>query len=418
MKRKTVHTGNGPSPHQVQPMDTRNDDPPPSTTVGSEVQYHQSGRCLTAPSEQPTQYQQLGEGQLCHITDDPVTRADDVDVTSNPAAPRPDAHDIATPRHATPCHADGLEADAAHGPSAPRSSPSPTSASAPHAQMCGQQFAPGEPRLQQRANRSMQRAYVHAQCITGVIGPDHEVHPKVATDRRAVETVTRFRDSVLIAAAAVEVVLPNPQSTRRQFHRGPRRRRSTVRQRGGSASRRRDHGFPMGQHGPVGPNQGLPRHHVRPAASTTQVCPAASTTCHLACHPAPRTLFPHVRASIEGTSSSAAGFFRADWPRTRLMPVAPASRRRDWTSSGLRTGPHCGPWSEPNATLPPPPRDAHDPDPNKPKPGSAMSPRSHERENEAEHWQQHTTLPESQSRETSCRRSQACTLRTRTRPFH
>ena len=98
----------------------------------------------------------------------------------------------------------------------------------------------------------MQRAYVHAQCITGVIGPDHEVHPKVATDRRAVETVTRFRDSVLIAAAAVEVVLPNPQSTRRQFHRGPRRRRSTVRQRGGSASRRRDHGFPMGQHGPVG----------------------------------------------------------------------------------------------------------------------------------------------------------------------
>ena len=100
VKRKTVHIGNGPSPHQVQPMDTRNDDPLPSTTVGSEVQYHQSGRCLTAPSQQPAQYQQIGEGQLSHITDDPVTRADDVDVTSNPAAPRPDAHDIATPRHA------------------------------------------------------------------------------------------------------------------------------------------------------------------------------------------------------------------------------------------------------------------------------------------------------------------------------
>ena len=36
------------------------------------------------------------------------------------------------------------------------------------------------------------------------------------------------------------------------------------------------------------------RHHVRSAASTTQVCLATSASCHLSIHPAPRSFFPHV----------------------------------------------------------------------------------------------------------------------------
>ena len=63
----------------------------------------------------------------------------------------------------------------------------------------------------------------------------------------------------------------------------------------------REHGLPMVEHGPTDRNQGLARKHVRSAASTTQAGPAASTTCHLACLPAPRARFVHIRASMEGT---------------------------------------------------------------------------------------------------------------------
>ena len=93
---------------------------------------------------------------------------------------------------------------------------------------------------------------------------------------------------------------------------------------------RREHGLPMVEHSPTDRNQGLARKHVRSAASTTQAGPAASTTCHLACHPAPRARFVHVRAKHGRYSSSAAGFSWADRPRTHLMRIVPASWRRDF----------------------------------------------------------------------------------------
>ena len=61
--------------------------------------------------------------------------------------------------------------------------------------MCGNQFTPGEQRLQQWANRNTQRAYVHAHGITGGIGRDHERVSKAATDNEARDTVVPFRDS-------------------------------------------------------------------------------------------------------------------------------------------------------------------------------------------------------------------------------
>ena len=74
--------------------------------------------------------------------------------------------------------------------------------------MCGHQFTPGEPRLQQWANRDSQRAHLHAQRITGGIGRDHELAPKVPADNEARDAVIRLRDSVRSAATAAEVVPP------------------------------------------------------------------------------------------------------------------------------------------------------------------------------------------------------------------
>ena len=100
--------------------------------------------------------------------------------------------------------------------------------------MCGHQLTPGEQRLQQWANNDAQRAYVHGQCITGCIGLDHELVPKVPADIEARDAVIHLRDSVLSAAAAGS---PDPRSTRPQFHGGSGRRRTIVRQGGGAAPR-------------------------------------------------------------------------------------------------------------------------------------------------------------------------------------
>ena len=67
-----------------QPPATDTDNPPLSTTT-----------------EPLAQYQQTGECRRTHITDvaqltHPVSRAEDVDMQSDPATPRPDTHDIAT----------------------------------------------------------------------------------------------------------------------------------------------------------------------------------------------------------------------------------------------------------------------------------------------------------------------------------
>ena len=157
-------------------MDTSNSDPPLTTTTGLASQYRRSGDGLTAPTEPTAQYQQAGKDQLSHITDAAqltllISRADDVDMSSAPATPRPDTHDIATPRRRI-------------GGRCRKCAVSTQIASQANKRKCasctmyGQQFTPGEPPLQQRANRSTQRAYVHSQCITGGIGRDHELVPK------------------------------------------------------------------------------------------------------------------------------------------------------------------------------------------------------------------------------------------------
>ena len=104
-------------------------------------------------------------------------------------------------RVTSPHHADTLEADAASGQSAHNRRL--TDAGAPPA-AC----ADSNSRLRQWSNRNSQRAYVHAQCITGGVAHDHEFHPKQPTDRGAVESVARQRDCVTQTAADSEILLP------------------------------------------------------------------------------------------------------------------------------------------------------------------------------------------------------------------
>ena len=58
-----------------------------------------------------------------------------------------------------------------------------------------------------RGNRETNHHYVHAHCVNGGIGHDHEFFPKQATDQDAVDAVTRQRDTIIRTAADTEVLL-------------------------------------------------------------------------------------------------------------------------------------------------------------------------------------------------------------------
>ena len=77
--------------------------------------------------------------------------------------------------------------------------------------LCGIRFTHGEARLQQWRNRQTNNHYVHAHCVNGGLGHDHELHPKVADDQEAVDAVTRQRDTITRTAADTEVLLPFAQ---------------------------------------------------------------------------------------------------------------------------------------------------------------------------------------------------------------
>ena len=56
--------------------------------------------------------------------------------------------------------------------------------------------AHGEAHLQQWGNRETNHHYVHAHCVNGGLGHDHELFPKQATYQDAVDAVTRQRDTI------------------------------------------------------------------------------------------------------------------------------------------------------------------------------------------------------------------------------
>ena len=77
--------------------------------------------------------------------------------------------------------------------------------------LCGTRLNHGEARLQQWGNRQTNHHNVHAHCVNGGLGHDHEVFPKQAADQDAVDAVTRQRDTR--TAADTEVLHPYAQDS-------------------------------------------------------------------------------------------------------------------------------------------------------------------------------------------------------------
>ena len=70
--------------------------------------------------------------------------------------------------------------------------------------MCGTRFNHGEARLPQWGNCETNQHHVHAHCVNGGLGHDHELQ---ATDQDAVDVVTRQRNTITRTAADAEVLL-------------------------------------------------------------------------------------------------------------------------------------------------------------------------------------------------------------------
>ena len=181
--------------------------------------------------------------------------------------------------------------------------------------MCGQQFTPGELHLQQWANHDSQRADVHAQCITGGIGRDHELVPKVPADNEAKDAVIRLETAC--------VVQPPPL---KWFSSSTIHTTTTPRRPDDEDDRLFDREEALRHDDAIMDFQWfhtIPWTDIQDLRGATYVPPPArlrfalqQAQCHPARHHAPRPLFPYVRASLECT------------PPQQLAPPGLTSRER------------------------------------------------------------------------------------------
>ena len=142
--------------------------------------------------------------QLTHFIsrDDAPQGQDAPNASDVPMPDAPTVHDIATPRRTIGgrCRKWCISAQPPAG-----------KRKCAACSMCGIRFTHGEARLQQWGNRQTNNHYVHAHCVDGGLGHDHELHSKVADDQEAVDAVTRQRDTITRTAADTEVLLPFAQ---------------------------------------------------------------------------------------------------------------------------------------------------------------------------------------------------------------
>ena len=142
----------------------------------------------------------IDNAQLSHLIsrDDAAQGQDAPNVPDVLMPDVPAVHDIATPRRITGgrCRKWCISAQPASG-----------ERKCAACNLCGIRFTHGEARLQQWGNRQTNHHYVHAHCVNGGLGHDHELFPKQATDRDAVDAVTRQRDTITRTAADTEVLL-------------------------------------------------------------------------------------------------------------------------------------------------------------------------------------------------------------------
>ena len=154
---------------------------PPPLATGTPAQYHPAGNDQTSLAESDLISTAIVEAQLTPI----ISRDDSAQRQVAPRdedAPMPDApvvHDIATPRRMIGgrCRKWCISAQ-----------PTSDKRRCAACSLCGQQFSHGEPRLQQWGNRQTNNPFMHAHCVNGGLGHDHEVHPKQAGDQEAPPT--------------------------------------------------------------------------------------------------------------------------------------------------------------------------------------------------------------------------------------
>ena len=167
-------------------------------------QYQPAGNNETPLARDDLNSDVIVNAQLTHLINrDDATQGQDAPHVSDVLMPDvPAVHDIATPRRTVGgrCRKWCISAQPASGKRKWAA-----------CDLCGIRFTHGEARLQQWGNRETNHHYVHAHCVNGGLGHDHELFPKQATDQDAVDAVTRQRDTITRTAADTEVLLPFAQ---------------------------------------------------------------------------------------------------------------------------------------------------------------------------------------------------------------
>ena len=185
---------------QYQPTGT-NPEPPTVRTLG---QHQPAGNNETPLTGEDLNSDAIVDAQLTHLIsrDDAPQGQDAPNASDVPMPDAPTVHDIATPRRTVGgrCRKWCTSAQPASG-----------KRKCAACNLCGIRFTQGEARLQQWGSRDTNHHYVHAHCVNGGLGHDHELFPKQATDQDAVDAVTRQRDTITRTAADTEVLLPFAQ---------------------------------------------------------------------------------------------------------------------------------------------------------------------------------------------------------------
>ena len=164
-------------------------------------QYQPAGHNETPLARDDLNSDAIVNAQLAHlISRDDATQGHDAPNVPDVLMPDvPAVHDIATPRRMVGgrCRKWCISAQPASG-----------KRKCTACNLCGIRFTHREARLQQWGNRETHHHHVHAHCVNGCLGHDHELLPKPAADQDAVHAVTRQRDTITRTAADTEVLLP------------------------------------------------------------------------------------------------------------------------------------------------------------------------------------------------------------------
>ena len=154
---------------QYQPTGT-NEEPPTVRTPG---QYQPAGNNETPLAGEDLNSDAIVDAQLTHLIsrDDALQGQDAPNASDVPMPDAPTVHDIATPRRTVGgrCRKWCISARPASG-----------KRKCAACNLCGNRFTQGEARLQQWGNRETNHHYVHAHCVNGGLGHDHELFPKQA----------------------------------------------------------------------------------------------------------------------------------------------------------------------------------------------------------------------------------------------